>query len=83
MRGFNDAAAAFDGLAEHGLFGSRVAAEILGARAEEARERFLDDDVPAAPQRLHGQRLVRRRRAAKVDHVHRVAERLERIEGRN
>src|ERR1700691_5119663 len=54
LRSVDDAAATLDGMAEHGLFRSRVSTEAHGAVAEVAGEGLFHDDVLAALQRFDG-----------------------------
>src|ERR1700683_4357439 len=54
LRGFDNPAAAFDRMGEHGFLRRRIGPEAFPARAEEARERLLDDNVPPPPQRFDG-----------------------------
>src|SRR2546427_296293 len=81
-RGGQNAVAAGQGLAEHGLLEKGVASELLprGARRPViSRKRLFDDDVLAALEGFDGQRLVRRSRPANVDHVRGVAQLIERL----
>jgi hypothetical protein len=65
---------------ERDLLVELVAVEVGRAVAEVAGQRLLADDELAALQRRHGDRLVRDRRRADVDHVHGIDQGLEAVE---